>query len=81
MLRPNTIYNVMGKPSLFGSTLQMAHPDIEVSSLYDQGPTHAFLPIYRTTEKAKNRGINTKAIARFTATLLPHIPQQLSETL
>ena len=81
MLRPNTIYNVMGKPSLFGSTLQMAHPDIEASSLYDQGPAHAFLPIYRTTEKAKNRGINTKAIARFTATLLPLIPQQLPETL
>ena len=81
MLRSNTIYNVMGKPTLYGSTLQLAHPDIEVSSLYDQGPTHAFLPIYRTTEKAKNRGINTKAIARFTATLLPHIPKHLHETL
>ena len=81
MLHPNTIYNVMGKPTLYGSTLQLAHPDIEVSSLYDQGPTHAFLPIYRTTEKAKNRGINTKAIARFTATLLPHIPKHLHETL
>ena len=81
MLRPNTIYNVMGKPSLYGSTLQMAHPDIEASSLHDEGPTHAFLPIYRTTEKAKNRGINTKALSRFTATLLPHIPQHLPETL
>ena len=81
MLRPDTIYNVMGKPSLFGSTLQMAHPDIEASSLHDQGPTHAFLPIYHTSEKAKNRGINSKTIARYTATLLPLVPRQLPETL
>ena len=80
-LRPNTIYNVMGKPTLFGSTLQIAHPDLEASSLYDEGPTHAFLPIYRTTEKAKNRGLTTKAIARLTNTLLQQVPKHLSETL
>ena len=52
-LKAGTIYNVMGKPTLYGSTLQLVHPDLEASSLYDERPTHAFLPIYRTTEKAK----------------------------
>ncbi len=80
-LKPGSIYNVMGKPSLFGSTLQLVHPDLEVSSLYDERPTHAFLPVYRTTEKAKARGLGTKAIARITSTLLQYIPKQLSETL
>ena len=27
-LKPGTIYNVMGKPTLFGATLQMGHPDL-----------------------------------------------------
>jgi ATP-dependent DNA helicase RecG len=80
-LKPGTIYNVMGKPTPYGSVLQIAHPDLEASSLYDERPTHAFLPIYRTTEKAKNRGLGTKAIARITSTLIQHIPQHLSETL
>ena len=80
-LKAGTIYNVMGKPTLYGSTLQIAHPDLEASSLYDERPTHAFLPIYRTTEKAKNRGLGTKAIARITSTLLQHVPRDLPETL
>ena len=80
-LKVGTIYNVMGKPTLYGSILQIAHPDLEVSSLYDERPTHAFLPIYRTTEKAKNRGLGTKAIARITSTLMQHVPRQLPETL
>ena len=80
-LRPGTVYNVMGKPSLYGSTLQLVHPDLEASSLYDEGPVHAFLPIYRTTEKAKNRGLGTKTIARITSTLLQHISKELPETL
>ena len=80
-LKAGTIYNVMGKPTLYGSILQIAHPDLEVSSLYDERPTHAFLPIYRTTEKAKNRGLGTKAIARITSTLMQHVPRQLPETL
>ena len=80
-LKPGTIYNVMGKPTLFGTTLQMVHPDLEASTLYDERPTHAFLPVYRTTEKAKNRGLGTKAIARITSTLMQHLPQRLPETL
>ena len=80
-LKAGTIYNVMGKPTLYGSTLQLVHPDLEASSLYDERPTHAFLPIYRTTEKAKNHGIGTKAIARITSTLMQHVPRHLPETL
>ena len=80
-LKPGTVYNVMGKPTLYGSTLQIAHPDLEASSLYDERPAHAFLPVYRTTEKAKARGLGTKAIARITSTLLQHIPLHLPETL
>lgn len=81
MLRPNAIYNVMGKPTIFGGACQLAHPDLEAAVLSDDGPRHAFLPIYHTSEKAKNRGLSTKAVARFTATLLNHLPNHISETI
>lgn len=81
MLQPNTIYNVMGKPTVYGSSVQLAHPDIEASDIYDKGPAHTFLPIYHTTEKSKKKGINTKALARITATLVAQIPKHLPETL
>ena len=80
-VRPNVVYNVMGKPGIYGSSLQMAHPDLEASTIYDERPTHAVMPIYHTTEKAKKSGLSTKVIARITSTLLTLIPRQLPETL
>ena len=69
-LRANTLYNVMGKPTLFGSNYQIAHPDMEQVSTSESNSLHPFLPVYRTTEKAKNRGLSTKTIARLTDTLI-----------
>ena len=80
-LRSGTLYNVMGKPTLFGSTYQIAHPDIEPATLGDKSTNHPFLPVYRTTDKAKNKGLTTKALARYTDALLPQLPTHLSETL
>lgn len=80
-LRSNVVYNVMGHPTLYGSSLQLAHPDIEVVSADDSQPLHSFLPIYRSTEKAKAKGITTKAIARMTENLLAVMPPYLPETL
>lgn len=80
-IKPNIIYNVMGKPTMFGSTLQIAHPDIEAAPASDQALPHAFLPVYHSTEKAKAKGITTKAIARMTENLLAVMPPYLPETL
>lgn len=80
-VRPGTIYNVMGHPTLYGGDYQMAHPDIEAANLNEEQPEHAFLPVYRTTEKAKNRGITTKALARMTDNLMKAMPAYLPETL
>lgn len=80
-LRANTLYNVMGKPTLFGSNYQIAHPDMEQVSTSESNSLHPFLPVYRTTEKAKNRGLSTKTIARLTDTLIKQLPNNLPETL
>lgn len=79
-LKPNTIYNVMGKPTLFGSTWQIAHPDLEIAA-GDAQMAHALMPVYRTTEKAKAKGITSKAISRMTESLMQAMPQYLPETL
>ncbi len=77
----NTLYNVMGKPTLYGNTLQIAHPDMEPAVVDGSHPAHPFLPVYRTTEKAKNKGISSRAIARMTDTLLQELPSFMPETL
>ena len=80
-LKPNVVYNVMGKPTLFGSTLQIAHPDIEAAPTSTENSTHAFLPVYHTSEKAKGKGITTKTLARMTEALMQVMPPYLPETL
>ena len=80
-LRSNVVYNVMGKPTLFGSTYQIAHPDLEIAAPEEGQTPHPFLPVYRTTEKSKSRGITSRTIARFTETLLKQLPPYLPETL
>lgn len=80
-LKPNVVYNVMGKPTLFGSTLQIAHPDIEAAPTSTENSPHAFLPVYHTSEKAKAKGITTKTLARMTEALMQVMPSYLPETL
>ena len=80
-LRSNVVYNVMGKPTLYGSTYQIAHPDLEIATPEEGQTPHPFLPVYRTTEKSKSRGITSRTIARFTETLLKQLPPYLPETL
>ncbi len=80
-LRPGVVYLVMGKPQLFGSTYQIAHPEIEPASQDSDQQNHPFLPVYHTSEKAKQRGLGTKAIARLTDTLVRLLPPVMEETL
>lgn len=80
-IKAGVIYDVMGHPTIFGGDYQLAHPDIEPANLNDEQPEHAYLPVYRTTEKAKNRGVNSKAIARMTENLMKAMPTYLPETL
>ena len=65
-LKAGVVYLVMGKPALYNGTLQMVHPDIEAASIDEDRGNHKFLPVYHTTEKAKNKGITTKYLARLT---------------
>ncbi|MDN5204417.1 ATP-dependent DNA helicase RecG [Fulvivirgaceae bacterium BMA10] len=73
-------YVVFGKASLFGRKLNMAHPEIEpLTTKNDQG---GFLqPVYSTTEKLKNRFLDSRAISKLQRALMEIAHSRIRETL
>ena len=72
-LKPNVEYLVMGHPTLFNGQWQITHPEIEPYSYEDEGARHPLLPVYNTTEKMKQHGLGTRAIARLTESLITQL--------
>ena len=71
---------VFGRPTVYGGRYQFAHPDIDDASqlqLSDMG----MQPYYMTTERMKKAGINSRAMAKMTKTLVTKLPEALPETL
>lgn len=82
-LKPNVQYLVIGKPTLFNGQWQITHPELE--SAPAETPHTAplqtnFLPVYNTTDRMKQHGLGTRAMARLTETLcnaLGNVPETL----
>ncbi|MBR4230502.1 MAG: ATP-dependent DNA helicase RecG [Bacteroidales bacterium] len=71
-LKPNVEYLVIGKPTLYNGSWQISHPELEpYSSVGDD--RHPLLPVYNTTEKMKQHGLGTRALARITESLLANL--------
>ena len=81
LLQKSQIFIVAGKPSMYGYSLQLVHPDIEIATNDEGTGTHPLMPVYHTTEKSKSKGITSKTFARLTDTLLKQLPAYLPETL
>jgi ATP-dependent DNA helicase recG len=77
----NTEYIVFGKPTIFGSRYQFAHPEIEKADelqLNEMG----MQPYYSTTERMKTNGITSRTIEKLTKNLISRLPKDaISETL
>lgn len=77
----NTEYIVFGKPTVFGSRYQFAHPEIEKADelqLNEMG----MQPYYSTTERMKTNGITSRTIEKLTKNLTSRLPKDaISETL
>jgi len=73
-------YIAFGKPTLFNSRLNMAHPEIEEASEVKQGQSY-LQPVYSTTEKLKNHRIDSKALVRIMAELIKLAIPQITESL
>ena len=78
---------IFGKPTLFNHKWNISHPEIVDPTAKEESniPQH-FLPLYNTSEKAKKAGLDTKGVAKLTATLLGQmthlpIPEHLSQEI
>lgn len=80
-LKPNTDYLVMGKPTVYNNIWQISHPDLEPYNPTDDNSRHPLLPVYHTTDKMKQSGLGTRALARITETLILNLAHSDPNTI
>lgn len=76
ILVPGQQYLVFGKLGFFMSKPQIAHPEIENYTPQKASGKAHLEPIYPSTEKLKAKGVNGKAIGKFTYELLQKISEK-----
>lgn len=74
-------YVIFGKPSLFGSKINIAHPEMDPVSAENTTLASALQPVYNTTEKMKAKGLDTKGVARLQKALVGQIKNNIPEIL
>jgi ATP-dependent DNA helicase RecG len=81
-VKPGTEYIAFGRPSWFNGQLTIAHPDLELPNEHISSVSDTFRPLYRSTEKLKSKGLESKGISRLIKTLIQsdrfYIPENLS---
>ncbi len=78
-IKTNVDYIIYGKPSLFGSKLNIAHPELE--PLTEASLNRGLEPVYGTTERLKNSHVDSKAISKLLRTLTDNYLQHVEENL
>ena len=66
--KTDTEYIIFGKPSLFGSSFNIIHPEIEEAARKDKRVSSSFEAQYNTTEKMKDSFLNSRALAKMIST-------------
>ncbi|MFW5759117.1 MAG: ATP-dependent DNA helicase RecG [Bacteroidota bacterium] len=74
-------YIVFGKPSRFGSKLNIAHPETEPVTPGSISQQSTMQPVYNSTEKLKTRGLDSKGIHNLMKNLIPQVRDVISENL
>ena len=80
-IKKNQKYLIFGRPNKFGGKISFAHPEMELiknSELLKLSPIH---PVYHSTEKLKNVGLNSKGISILIKNLLSKVENFVNENL
>ncbi|SEP58079.1 ATP-dependent DNA helicase RecG [Flavobacterium urocaniciphilum] len=80
-LKLNTVLVVFGKVTQFGSVFNMAHPEMELLEEHKTALRSAMQPVYPSTEKLNNKGVNNKVINKMMMQLFSETHALFSETL
>ena len=78
--KPNFPYIVFGKPAVFGSRINIAHPDVD-PFIEEKPQQNGLVGLYNTTEKMKNHFLNSKAIQKIVSTVISSVLSNIQETL
>ena len=73
-------YIVFGKPTVFNGRINIAHPDVDLSTELTLS-TMGLQPYYNTTEKMKRGGLNSHAIEKLMKNAFALLKEPISETL
>lgn len=71
---------VFGKPTQYGSKINVAHPEIEAYTTEERRTT-GLVPLYNTTEEMKRKYLNSNAIQKLMQTALSSFKEKIEETL
>lgn len=80
-LKLNVVYVIFGKVTQFGATFNMAHPELELLEAHKSSLRSAMQPVYPSTEKLTNKGINSRVISKLMQELFLETQALFSETL
>ncbi len=80
LYKVGTEYILFGKPTIFGSKLNIAHPELETEDKFFQGEV-GVQGQYSTTEKMKDAFLHSRAIQKMVTTVFENIKGKLPETL
>ena len=69
-LKTNTDYILFGKPNYFNGEYSIPHPEVESVLDIKKEASLGLQPVYSSTEKAKKKYIDSKAIQKFSRQLL-----------
>ncbi|MBQ8423267.1 MAG: ATP-dependent DNA helicase RecG [Coprobacter sp.] len=78
--KPGREYTLFGRPTMFGSRINIAHPEIDPVDT-DTDADGGLQPYYTTTEKMKSHFLNSKAIQKIMTALWKAVPRSIPETL
>jgi ATP-dependent DNA helicase RecG len=79
-LVPGASYVVFGKPSLYGRKYSIAHPELEVITAVREEKSY-LQPVYPTTDKLRQRFLDSRGISKIMMELLKAAYPQIQETL
>ncbi len=80
-IKPNAVFLVFGKPSVFNGKINIVHPEIELLSEQTESDLQGYKPVYSSTEPLKAHGLDSRGISKLMHVLLENAKGKIIETL
>jgi ATP-dependent DNA helicase RecG len=80
-IKLNIPYVIFGKPTKFGNSYNIAHPEMELLSEHEKNIRVAMKPVYPSTEKLQKKGITNKLIHNYIRQVFTETHHLFEETL